>query len=406
MNRVFVKRIDISYRNIKVFYAAEGYVAKYFAEGMPEYKMECSSFCSFENLPQSIVVIPFICDILPFVWLTDTEIIVEELDSDFYHSINDFKQGYIDMYPMLNFKGKVSVRNLVDNHVKGNRHACFFSGGLDAFSTLIAHLKEKPILLFLRGNERILENSNAWEKAVSLVDDVCIKYQLEHVYIRTNFKQIFNYAELEKLVKFSRDDYFHGFQHGIAIISQAAPVAYSLGIQLVYIASSHTAKDIVTCASHPSIDNHVRFAHCSVSHDQFDMTRQDKIAYVCNYVRETKNPIILRVCFMSKEGDNCCSCEKCYRTILGIIAEGENPIYYGFKKVDLKKIERDIKREIVFRKSVLPLWIDIQKRFIENKEILKNNVDIQWIYSIDFYQINFTPKKIAKILYRKVRSLF
>ena len=44
----------------------------------------------------------------------------------------------------------------------------------------------------------------------------------------------------------------------------------------------------------------------------------------------------------SQEGDNCCMCEKCYRTMAGLWAEGENPENYGFsrayKALDLMRL--------------------------------------------------------------------
>lgn len=42
----------------------------------------------------------------------------------------------------------------------------------------------------------------------------------------------------------------------------------------------------------------------------------------------------MRVCWESTGGSNCCNCEKCWRTILALYAEGENSREYGFDYTD------------------------------------------------------------------------
>ena len=69
-------------------------------------------------------------------------------------SRNDFKQGYIDMYPKVDFKGTLIASNIIDNsYIPSKRTASFFSGGVDAFSTLISHVDEKPVLVTLWGSD-------------------------------------------------------------------------------------------------------------------------------------------------------------------------------------------------------------------------------------------------------------
>ena len=42
----------------------------------------------------------------------------------------------------------------------------------------------------------------------------------------------------------------------------AAPLAFNLKLKTVYIASSYTKDDDVTCASSPTIDNNVEYGCC------------------------------------------------------------------------------------------------------------------------------------------------
>lgn len=76
------------------------------------YKME-----GLKNVPKSIVVIPFVCNILPIAWLANSTIFLQELDVDFYKSIEEIKKGYINMYPMLSFNGLVFARKHMSSNV-------------------------------------------------------------------------------------------------------------------------------------------------------------------------------------------------------------------------------------------------------------------------------------------------
>ena len=54
-----------------------------------------------ENVPQSILVIPLICNILPIIWVNNATIYLDEIDKKFYKSIPNIKKGYIEMLPNI-----------------------------------------------------------------------------------------------------------------------------------------------------------------------------------------------------------------------------------------------------------------------------------------------------------------
>ena len=85
---------------------------------------------NIEKVPDSILIVPFICNVLPIVWITDATLIVDKIDKNFYESIDKFKKGYIDMYPQIKFKGKIKYNKLEENHSKQKDKisAAFFSG--------------------------------------------------------------------------------------------------------------------------------------------------------------------------------------------------------------------------------------------------------------------------------------
>ncbi len=73
------------------------------------------------------------------------------------------------------------------------------------------------------------------------------------------------------------------------------------------------------------------WAKTSVVHDGYQLTRQDKVDLIAAYSGAYRKNINLRVCYSElNQGLNCGKCEKCYRTILGLILAGENPNNFGF----------------------------------------------------------------------------
>lgn len=102
-------------------------------------------------------------------------------------------------------------------------------------------------------------------------------------------------------------------------------------INKVYIASTNCPEDgHVSCASHPTIDNKISFFGCSVIHDGFNANRQDKSESFVEFCNKSGKPLKLHVCYETQDGNNCSNCEKCLRTIFGIIAEKDDANKYGF----------------------------------------------------------------------------
>ena len=69
----------------------------------------------------------------------------------------------MDMYPQINFLGKIHADKLENNsYSENNGAAAFFSGGVDAFNTLVNHAEEKPVLLTLWGADVKLDDVSGW----------------------------------------------------------------------------------------------------------------------------------------------------------------------------------------------------------------------------------------------------
>lgn len=358
---------------------------------------------NIEDVPNSIAIIPFLVNVLPIAWIYNLTISVDELDYTFYNQIESIKKGYEKMYPQISFKGNIIVTNKTKVIFSEKKSALLFSGGVDAMSSLINNIEMHPDLITIWGADVKLDDINGWEK-ISIHHKITAKdFGLKFHYIKSNFKNFISYSVLTKeLQRYVSGEWWHEIQHGIGLIGLVAPLSYINKYKQVYIASSHTTEDIgnYTCASDPTIDNHLKYANCITIHDGFEFNRQDKIRNICNYVRNNRHPINLRVCWESDGGSNCSHCEKCYRTMLGIIAEKENPKNYGFQYND--KIRKSMVKElkIPYKYNVNQRYECIQKRLIENFKEKNSLSNLEWFKNVRMK--NHKPKYIN--IYEKARK--
>ncbi|MBO5870958.1 MAG: hypothetical protein J6Q89_09435 [Clostridia bacterium] len=386
------------------FTTTEG-LRKYFS-GKP-FRIEYTF--SVESIPNSIAAVPFVCNVLPIIWLTNSVLELNELDKAFYDSIPQFKQGYVEMFPECNFLGIISVKSLVECDIPSTeKSATFFSGGLDAVNTLVMHLDEKPALISIWGSDIKYENASGWKVVHDEISKTAKLYNLNDIVIRSTFREFDNEYELENTIKIN---WWHDLKHGIGLLGHAAPYVYEQGISKLYIASSNCPLDKdIKCASHPTIDNHVRFAHTKVVHDGYEYSRQDKAHNVVEYSKKSGEKVSLHVCWKTQTGNNCCKCEKCYRTMLGIISEGADPVDFGFFEAptyipNCRQFligKRNLETSIAKRH-----WTHIHNAFVNNLKVIKKTPywkHVKWIYKSDFSHpetLNMPPKSLREWLSRQ-----
>ncbi len=407
MNNTFsVKSVVVEGGTLDVTFSTTGHISKYFNSPL-KFHVEYSE--DIEKVPVGIAIIPFVCNVLPIVWLTDSTLELPEIDNDFYRSIDKFKQGYVKMYPMLDFKGKVSPLKIIESKTstppqQKESSAAFFGGGVDAFATLIAHIAEKPTLMTLWGSDIPLKDTDGWEVVKNHTLKTAENFGLQAIFVKTNFRELLNYIELNRLVKMSGDNYWHGFQHGIGIIGHAAPLAAKNGFSTIYIASSYPVNDNTTCASHPDIDGNVRFAGCNIIHDQYEYDRQAKVDHICSFSEKLDEKPHLRVCWVTTCGNNCCRCEKCLRTMCEIFATGQDPHKYSFNYTT--KDLRNSKMNIFSRGlciSSIGYWEQIKLELINRPQAICPD-ELEWIKHTDFEREIKSTKMRAGIFLRNLPS--
>ena len=387
MNKLILAKIEKNDRTIQFIFQVSEHLRQFFS-GQPfviDYPEDV------ESVPDAIAAVPFVCNVLPIVWLTDSILEIPELDEAFFRSIDEVRKGYEEMYPETEFRGEIKVGKIVpcDCPAVPGKCAMFYSGGVDSMDTLFRHLEEKPTLLSIWGSDIKFDNEAGWELVHSAIEEAASHYRLEELVIHSSFRAFDREGALSR--KFSRqlkDSWWHGVKHGIALLGHVAPLAYLHGYERMYIASSFCPDDgHVRCASDPHIDNHVRYAACHVIHDGFECSRQDKVCNIVSFSNRKNDYLPLHVCWESQKGTNCCHCEKCYRTIAAIIAEGDNPEKYGF--TGFEQYLEDMQSYVISHDDgrMYMRWPKIQKGLIRNKNSVKKSSFwkyVRWIERADF----------------------
>lgn len=360
------------------------------------------------SIPESILVIPLFTNLLPVAWLCNCTLKVNSLDETLYNSLDSIKNGYCEMYPELSFKGDIQVKNLEKNTYEYKHESiCLFTYGVDSLTTVLRHINEKPLLATVWGADIHLKLSDAWGVLSSKVSSFSKEFNLENIYIKSDFRQFLDTNGTLNdflLVLDNSGNWWYAIQHGIALLGQVSILAYYYRVKHIFIASSHSYtenkfidKEIVPCASSPTLDNLFKFASCSAIHDAYELSRPDKLDVIMDYSKKNNVKFNLHVCWHSKTGENCGVCEKCARTLMYILAKKGDPEDYGFTVNDenLAKIGRDFKN-VVYNHENLPgwslhpvtlsYWVRNQEVFMEDYDYWKNT-PVSWIFDIDFNEI-------------------
>ncbi len=381
-NKLIVKNVCVGDNKIEYTCSIEG-------EWKQAFRTDETFFIEYSQdfnreIPYGVAIIPLLGNFLPISWVFDAEIVIEEIDMDYLSSIDEIKRGYQWMYPQIEFRGKLTYGNAVAYDIEEDSEKCalYFSGGVDAFSSLVSVIKEKPILLTVWGTDVFLKDVEGWEKISENTKNVANQFDLDYIFIKTSFRNVVNYTYLNNTIgKPNHENWWHGFQHAIALITHSAPLAYALGIRRIHFSSTDSVKSsgIYTCASHPAMDFNERFCGCRTIHEGFENTRQDKVRKICNYFARIQKPIKLHVCWVTRNGENCCQCEKCARTIFGILGEGYDPNDWGFE-LNEEKYNNFI--ELIKSKKIIlypVFWEGIVKGLMNRPDVLRENKAAKYI---------------------------
>lgn len=411
MDGILLKNLDVQGSYVSYRFEARGKIKEYLNTDtfFIAYNQDMTS------VPKSILTIPFVSSLIPLMWLTNTVMWVEELDRTFYDSIFKVQAAYQRLYYHYELKGNLVPAKLVENTFEPKRESLLlFSGGIDANTSYVRIREQNPLLFNIQGWYRKLSDvDEAAEADIRDISKFAEREKLDFTYAKSNFAVLINNTVFGKNIqKKLGDSWWHGFQHSMAFISIAIPLAYLYKIEKIYIASSVPMGEYVKCASHVTTDSEFRYANVGKCiHDGSELTRQDKVHTLMGYAEQREEDYPIRVC--SFNDHNCCACDKCFRSILGITAEGGDIRKYGFYiegsvKDHFASIMEDRAQTFNIRGESSLHWPAIKKRMKENYESIADKEFVDWFLSYDFESArkkalrNYYRKNFFEIIKRKI----
>jgi len=185
--------------------------------------------------------------------------------------------------------------------IPGRGVACFFSGGVDSFYTLLKHREEIDRIVLVHGFDLRLDDAVMRTKVSEAMREVAAEIGVGLIEVETNVRSM-------------ADRYFPWrFYHGAMLASVALLLAPQ--IRKFYVAASDSFATLMPWGSHPLLDPLWSTEQTELIHDGLEATRLEKVASIASSEIAMR---YLRVCFPwtnDAGGYNCGRCEKCLTTM-------------------------------------------------------------------------------------------
>ena len=106
-NNIKVEKVNIKENIIHVDYTVSENLQKFFNM---ENKFKIQYGENIEDVPEEIAIIPFVSNVLPIIWLTNSTLEIERLDENYFKSIEETRKAFQNIYKVAKFEGKIIVK--------------------------------------------------------------------------------------------------------------------------------------------------------------------------------------------------------------------------------------------------------------------------------------------------------
>lgn len=227
MEKIMIKHIQKKGKRIDIDFDITDGLKKYF---LPKQHFFIEYTEDIERVPDSIAIIPLLANLLPFSWLTNSIVWVNELDKNFWNMIPYLKRAFSEMYH-YNFQteGELIVAKLMDNtYSTENKYITLFTGGVDAMTTYLRHEEKKPILFNVNGwYTNDITEDKVYDSDKKAIGNFADKEKIDFCLARSNFAKLINANSMNKeFAKKFKASWWFGFQHSLAFLGAAAILGY------------------------------------------------------------------------------------------------------------------------------------------------------------------------------------
>lgn len=311
-----------------------------------------------DDVSKGLLTIPALAQVCPVAWTANAEVHVPVVDETFLRSLQAVGSVLHEMYPAFVKGGRVTAGETVDTaptvdhtttlergHVDGSSAdaGMLFTGGVDSLATYLHHREKDLVLITVQGWTVDIEDNTEWSGLKRRIEAFGDRFDAETQFVQSNMLSVLDTAMLTAQFKPYHDGgWYSAVGCGLGLSGLCAPFAASRGLETLYVAAStwedapnpsmldHWTGRGMPWGSHPALDDQVAWDSTEVIHDGFELTRQERIKTIAEYVRATGKEVPIHSCSRSESVENCNRCEKCARTALGLLVAGLNPNRHGF----------------------------------------------------------------------------
>lgn len=342
-----------------------------------------------DTLDTSIQIIPALASIINVAWILGADVYVDTIDKNYRESLDYIQSVMKDWYPDFPFSTKIFGASKI-NSFPNNNFALLYSAGLDSTTSYITHMKKNLILISISGNSESIDSQFKDKKLITPLSNE----QNKILIVKTNIEKV---IDVNLIYEYFGLNWWMNLSHGLVLSGHCAPLTVINHVGILYLASSFTRDFNYPWGSHPLIDNNICWANTNVVHDGFDATRQEKIMHILKtYGEKFGHFPKLKVCSKYQISEsNCQRCEKCSRTIIGLLAAGVDPNKCGFKinPQTLNYIKDSLERGKFFNRHGL---IERPVKLINRLYPIFEWEDIQHAISSDFIDDVYLSKDFFK----------
>ncbi|SEH18060.1 hypothetical protein SAMN04487967_3585 [Natronorubrum sediminis] len=325
---------------------------------------------SIEDVPEGILVIPVLAQVCPVAWANGADVYVDEVDETFASALSAVQESLCSMHDFLE-GGTLYAKETIDVEPDASGESgLLFTGGVDSTCSYVRHREEEPTLISIRGWTITPDSADdeKWNHLRSRTSSFAQEHGLETSFVESNMLSFLAHPMLLAHYKRHVDGaWYSSVGHGLGLLGLCAPMAYARGMDDLYVAATHWEGIDLEWGSRPDIDDHVAWAGTRCHHDSYDLTRQERLDAIADYVDDEDPSLQLQTCNVRMDG-NCGECEKCYRTAVGLRLSGLEPSDHGydFEHDDYREIRAALEEgRWVLGQDERYMWEDIRERTLE-----------------------------------------
>ncbi len=335
------------------------------------FTIEYDADIDLRELDLSIVITPFLLNVIPLLWFLGGTYKVDSMDEDLFSSLELVRDGFRTLYPDVPWEGQLIPETLTSTSRRKNNtdlsQVLFFSGGVDSTYSALQADPDRTILLTIRGHDIALNNDQVWETVCAQVDSFASRFDFRTAKVSANVFGLLRCGDIHKEYPILKP-WYGTVQHGIGLSSLGFPLAIYNGWDRVIFSSSEGVKaKHVPWGAHYFLEPNLKVSGIEVFSEGAELTWPDKVAAMVEFFKqnpEQEKPL-LRICLDDMKGSavkNCTSCEKCLRGILSLIVRCEDPADWG---IPVSKTLFEVLKKDLPKISIEPGWIYIWDRIHE-----------------------------------------